>query len=93
MRIVILGICALLTALVFATMLVVIWKSRRSGDVGARFHRSAAVEVVWAVIPCVMFVACAVPAVRLIVASAATVNQTNPEVRERQQDARVQAHS
>ena len=93
MRIVILEICAMLTALVFAAMLVAILKSRRSGDVGARFHRSAAVEVVWAVIPCVMFVACAVPAVRLIVASAATVNQTNPEVRERQQDARVQANS
>ena len=75
MRIVILGMCAMLTAVVFAAMLVAIWKSRRSSHAATRFHRSAAVEVVWAVIPCVMLVACAVPAARLIVASATIVNQ------------------
>jgi heme/copper-type cytochrome/quinol oxidase subunit 2 len=75
MRILILGICAMLTALVFAAMLVAIWKSRRSSDAATRFHHSAAADLAWAVIPCVMLVACAVPAVRLIVASAATVSQ------------------
>ena len=68
MRIVILGVCAILAVLVFGAMLVNIWKSRRSSD--THFHRSAAVEAAWAVIPCVMFVACTVPAVKLIIASA-----------------------
>ena len=70
MRIVILGICAMLTALVFAAMFVAIWRSRRSSDAATRFHCSLAVELMWAVIPCVMLVACVVPAVRQIVASA-----------------------
>ena len=68
MRIVILGVCAVLAVLVFGAMLAAIWKSRRSSD--TRFHRNAAVEVAWAAIPCVMFVACTVPAVKLIIASA-----------------------
>ena len=68
MRIVILGVCATLVVLVFGAMLIAIWKSRRSSDM--RFHHSSAVEVAWAVIPCLMFVACTVPAVKLIIASA-----------------------
>ena len=67
MRIVILGVCAMLAMLVFGAMLVNIWRSRRSCD--AHFHRSAAVEAAWAVIPCVMFVACTIPAVKLVIAS------------------------
>ena len=70
LRTVIFGICALLAALVFAVMFAGIWRSRRSSDVAAHFHRSAAVEVVWALIPCLMFVACVIPAARQIIASA-----------------------
>jgi len=70
LRTVIFGICALLAALVFAVMFAGIWRSRRSSDVAAHLHRSAAVEVVWALIPCLMFVACVIPAARQIIASA-----------------------
>jgi cytochrome c oxidase subunit 2 len=69
LRIVILGICAVLAALVFAVMFAGIWRSRRSSD-AAHFHRSAAVEVVWALIPCLMFVACVILAARQIITSA-----------------------
>jgi cytochrome c oxidase subunit II len=70
LRSVIFDICALLTALVFAVMFAGIWRSRRSSDAAGHFHRSAAVELVWALIPCLMFVACVIPAARQIMASA-----------------------
>ena len=69
LRIVMFGICALLGALVFAVMIAGIWKSRRASDAAAHFHRSAAVEVVWALIPCLIFAACVIPAARQIIAS------------------------
>ena len=69
LRTVMFGICALLAALVFAVMFAGIWKSRRSSDAAAHFYRSAAVEVVWALIPCLMFLACVMPAARQIIAS------------------------
>ena len=65
----ILGICALLAAIVFVAMFAGIWR-RRSREVCALFHRSAAVEMVWALIPCLMFLACVLPAARQIISSA-----------------------
>ena len=66
----ILAICALLAAIVFAVMFAGIWRSRRSSEACVPFHRSAAVEFVWALIPCLMFLACVLPAARQIIASA-----------------------
>jgi cytochrome c oxidase subunit 2 len=70
LRTVMFGICALLAALVFAVMFAGVWRTRRASDAAAHFHRSAAVEVVWALIPCLMFVACVIPAARQFFASA-----------------------
>lgn len=70
LRIATLSLCALLAVLVFAVMFAGIWKNRRSSEAATHFHRSAAVEVMWALIPCLMFVACVIPAARQIIASA-----------------------
>jgi hypothetical protein len=39
---------------------------RRTTDCAAHFHRSAAVEMVWTAVPCVILIAGAIPAARLI---------------------------
>jgi heme/copper-type cytochrome/quinol oxidase subunit 2 len=72
MQVVILAVCASVAAGVFAAMFLAIWNSRRSSESRPYFHRRAAVEIVWAVIPCMMLVVCAIPAVRRIIASAQT---------------------
>jgi len=70
MRMLILGLCALVAGGVFATMAVSLWSTRRAGD-GPHLHRSAVGEFVWLAIPCLMVLAAAIPAVMAILAAPA----------------------
>jgi cytochrome c oxidase subunit 2 len=63
MRLVILRVCMLVAAGVFAAMFLSIWSFRRNGLHPPSFHQNLAVEVVWTAIPCLMFLAAAMPAV------------------------------
>jgi heme/copper-type cytochrome/quinol oxidase subunit 2 len=64
MRLVIMVMCALVAAGVFAVMFVSIWSTRpHDGAHPSALRRSIAVEFVWAAIPCLMILAAAVPAV------------------------------
>lgn len=65
MRLIILGVCVIVAASVFAVMLRAVLTFRRTGK-PRYFHRSAATELIWAAIPCLMLVACAVPAIKQI---------------------------
>lgn len=67
MRVIILGVCVIVAASVFAVMFRTLLTFRRSGK-PRYFHRSAAMELIWAAIPCLILVACAVPAVKQIMA-------------------------
>jgi heme/copper-type cytochrome/quinol oxidase subunit 2 len=55
------------TAGVFAAMFHAVLTYRRTEN-SRYFHRSAALELIWAAVPCLMFVACAAPAAKLILA-------------------------
>jgi len=63
MRIAILGVCALLAAGVFATMLLTICRAHHAGRAAPRPRRGLTVELLWAAIPCLMVVAAVIPAV------------------------------
>jgi len=63
MRIVILGMCALVAAGVFAAMFLSIWSHRRTCDPTQRISQRAVSEVVWMLIPCLMMIAAVIPAV------------------------------
>lgn len=63
MRVVMLGVCALLAAGVFATMFVTICRSHAVSDVPPGVRRRLTIELVWAAIPCLLVVAAFVPAV------------------------------
>jgi len=63
MRLVILMVCALVAAGVFATMFLAIWSSHRAAPPAPAFRQSLASELVWAAIPCLMIVVAAIPAV------------------------------
>lgn len=70
MRLVVIGMCALVAAGVFAAMLVSIWATRHRDDAHPHaLRQSVAIELVWAAIPCLMILAAAVPAVIAIVAA------------------------
>jgi heme/copper-type cytochrome/quinol oxidase subunit 2 len=70
MRLVILGMCALVATGVFAAMFVSIWSTRRATATAPTvLRRSFAMELVWAAIPCLMILAAAVPAVIAIVSA------------------------
>jgi heme/copper-type cytochrome/quinol oxidase subunit 2 len=69
MRLVILGVCALVAAGVFAAMFLAIWRTRRAPAAPTAFRQSFATELVWAVIPCLMVLAAAAPAVIVIVSA------------------------
>jgi protoheme IX farnesyltransferase len=69
MRLVILGLCALVAAGVFAAMFLAIWSTRRARAVPTAFRQSFATELVWAAIPCLMILAAAIPAVIAIVSA------------------------
>jgi heme/copper-type cytochrome/quinol oxidase subunit 2 len=69
MRLVILGMCALVAAGVFAAMFLAIWSTRRAPAAPTAFRQSFATELVWAAIPCLMMLAAAIPAVIAIVSA------------------------
>lgn len=65
----VLWICVVVGAAVFAVLLYSIYHHRKSrGAVPAQFHESATVEVIWTVVPFVILVAIAVPATRTLLA-------------------------
>jgi cytochrome c oxidase subunit 2 len=68
MRIIILGMCTMIAAGVFAAMVCAVCTHRRN-SYPPHFHSRVVVELIWAAIPCVMLVACAFPAAKLIIAS------------------------
>jgi len=60
-------ICTIAGILVFSVMIYSIINHRKSkGAVAAQFHESAAVEVIWTVIPLIVLVAIAVPATKTL---------------------------
>ena len=69
MRFVILGMCALLAAGVFTAMFLSIWSTRRAPAALTAFRQSLATDLVWALIPCLMMLAAAIPAVTAIVSA------------------------
>jgi heme/copper-type cytochrome/quinol oxidase subunit 2 len=71
MRLVILGMCSVVTIGVFVAMFLSIWSTRGAADRAAAFVQSAASELVWAAIPCLMILAAAIPAVMAIVSGRA----------------------
>jgi heme/copper-type cytochrome/quinol oxidase subunit 2 len=66
MRIIFLVMCAMAAAGVFVAMVCAVWTYRRANG-PPYFHQWVVVELVWVLIPCVMFVALALPAAKLIV--------------------------
>ena len=69
MRLVILGMCALVAAGVFAAMFLAIWSTRPAPEDSTAFRQSRATELVWAAIPGLMMLAAAIPAVVAIVST------------------------
>jgi heme/copper-type cytochrome/quinol oxidase subunit 2 len=69
MRLVEMGMCALVAGGVFAAMFVSTWSTRRSPAASTVLRQSLATELVWAAIPCIMMLAAAIPAVIAIVSA------------------------
>ena len=69
MRLVMLGMCALLAAGVFSAMFLSIWSTRRAPAADATLRQHFAAELVWAAIPWLMMLAAAIPAVIAIVSA------------------------
>jgi heme/copper-type cytochrome/quinol oxidase subunit 2 len=67
MRIIFLMMCATAAAGVFVTMACAVWAYRRANG-PPYFHQRVVVELVWVAIPCLMLVAFALPAAKLIFA-------------------------
>ena len=67
MRIIFLMMCAMAAAGVFLTMVCAVWTYRRANG-PPYFHQRVVVELVWVAIPCLMLVALALPAAKLILA-------------------------
>ena len=64
----ILGVCALIAALVYGAMIVAIVRFRKSaGAKPAKFTHNATIEVVWTVIPAIILVVMAVPAAETLI--------------------------
>lgn len=62
MRLVVLTMCTLFVAGVFAAMFISIWSHRRDPSRSPTFDQSFASELVWAAIPWLMMLAAAIPA-------------------------------
>jgi heme/copper-type cytochrome/quinol oxidase subunit 2 len=71
MRLVILGVCAVVVAAVFVAMFMSILSTRGAADRAADFEQSVASELMWATIPCLMILAAAIPAVVAIISARA----------------------
>ena len=70
MRLVVMGMCALVATGVFAAMFVSIWSTRRATAAApTALQQSFGVELVWAAIPCLMILAAAIPAVVALVSA------------------------
>jgi heme/copper-type cytochrome/quinol oxidase subunit 2 len=67
MRVLFLTIGAIAAAGVFATMYRAVWAYRRTNE-PPYFHGKVGVELVWTAVPCLIWIAGAVPAARLILA-------------------------
>jgi len=67
MRFIILEMCAVLAAGVFGAIVLSLWGTRGSADRTASFQQGIVVELVWALIPCLMIVAAAIPAAIAII--------------------------
>ena len=64
----ILGVCAVIAALVYGAMIVAIVRFRKSaGAKPAKFTHNATIEVVWTVIPAIILVVMAVPAAETLI--------------------------
>ena len=68
MRLILLEVCAGITALLFLVMLAGIARHRAQRRSEGANNPTAMSEYLWAVVPWVMLTACALPAVRLIAA-------------------------
>ena len=68
MRLIVLEVCAGLGALVFLAMLVATALHRSARGSGGTYQCAALAEYLWVVVPWLMMAACALPAVRRIVA-------------------------
>ena len=66
---VILALCTLFAAGVFAATLLSIWSTRHSTDRSADFCQGVLAELAWAAIPCLIIIAAAIPASIAIIAS------------------------
>jgi heme/copper-type cytochrome/quinol oxidase subunit 2 len=62
MRVALLGVCALLALGVFAAMLLGVGRRHEAPDAQPGARRGLALELVWAVIPCLMVIAAVMPA-------------------------------
>lgn len=63
-----LAICACIGVGVFGVLIYAIIKHRKSnGAVAANFHESAKVEILWTLIPCIILIALAIPATRVLI--------------------------
>ncbi len=61
-------ICLVIAVLVFSVMFyAIIWHRKSRGAKAAHFHEHLIVEIIWTFIPCVILVAMAIPAARLII--------------------------
>lgn len=69
MRLLIIILCVLVAAGVFATMFLSIWSSRGGGAGDSAARQNLAAELVWSAIPCLMIAAAAIPAVMAVAAS------------------------
>lgn len=67
MRLLLLQVCASITALLFLVMLAEIARHRAQRRTEGVHNAPAMSEYLWAVVPWVMLTVCALPAVRLIV--------------------------
>jgi len=68
MRLIILTLCAVLAAGIFATALLALYGNQRAADCDARLRRSTATELVWTLIPFLMMLAAAIPAAVAVIA-------------------------
>ncbi|MCX7239935.1 MAG: hypothetical protein NTU86_05810 [Burkholderiales bacterium] len=67
LRWVLMVVCLLVFGVVFVVMLASMWRHHHSGHAQAsNFHGSVAVEICWALAPCVIVVLMVLPTVRAI---------------------------
>jgi hypothetical protein len=69
MRLVVLGMCALLAVGMLATTFLAIWSTRRAKASTAVFRQTWPRELAWAAIPCLMALAAAILAVVAIIST------------------------